>query len=323
MVLSSAGTPAAAGVATYDIVPSGASGNSALSNYDIQYVNGTLTVNPAHLTVTGNSPSRQYGDANPTLSGAVSGFVNGQTLATSRVAGSAHCTTTAGVTSGVGTLYPVTCDQGTLSATNYDFTTFTDGVLTVTARQITVTADAGQHKTYGDSDPTLTWSTGSGDIVNGDTPSGHLTRASGETVGLYPIYLGTLTYGSNYSISYTGDNFEITQKSATVTASAQSKTYGQVKSLGTTAFTTSGFASGEAPAAVVLSSAGTPAAAGVATYDIVPSGASGNSALSNYDIQYVNGTLTVNPAHLTVTGNSPSRRTAMRTRRCRGRCLGS
>ena len=128
MVLSSAGTPAAAGVATYNIVPSGASGNSALSNYDIQYVNGTLTVNPAHLTVTGNSPSRQYGDANPTLSGAVSGFVNGQTLRDVRGGRFGALHPTAGVTSGVGT-YPVTCDQGTLSATNYDFTTFTDGVL--------------------------------------------------------------------------------------------------------------------------------------------------------------------------------------------------
>ena len=44
-----------------------------------------------------------------------------------------------------------------------------------------------------------------------------MTRASGETVGLYPIYLGTLTYGFDYSISYTGDNFEIRRKPIIVT----------------------------------------------------------------------------------------------------------
>ena len=45
---------------TYAIVPSAATG-TGLSNYTIGYVNGTLTVNPAALTITANNDSKTYG----------------------------------------------------------------------------------------------------------------------------------------------------------------------------------------------------------------------------------------------------------------------
>ena len=47
-------------IGTYDIVPFAAAGKG-LSNYTITYVNGTLTVNPAHLTITANNDSKTYG----------------------------------------------------------------------------------------------------------------------------------------------------------------------------------------------------------------------------------------------------------------------
>jgi hypothetical protein len=43
--------------------------------------NGILTINPATLTYTANAASRTYGAANPALSGTVTGFVNGDALA--------------------------------------------------------------------------------------------------------------------------------------------------------------------------------------------------------------------------------------------------
>ncbi|WP_460389948.1 MBG domain-containing protein, partial [Algoriphagus aestuariicola] len=103
----------------------------------------------------------------------------------------------------------------------------TFGTLTVGQRAITITADAGQSKTYGDADPTLTATVTSGTIVGGDVASGSLVRASGENVGLYAISQGTYTYGSNYDETYVGADFEITQRAITITADAgQSKTYG-------------------------------------------------------------------------------------------------
>ena len=56
--------------------------------------------------------------ANPPLTATISGFVNGQTLATSGVTGSPACTTTATITSPAGS-YPITCSIGTLASAAY------------------------------------------------------------------------------------------------------------------------------------------------------------------------------------------------------------
>ena len=60
MTETSTGAPASATVGTYPIVPSAATG-TGLGNYTITYVNGTLTVNPARLTITANNASKTYG----------------------------------------------------------------------------------------------------------------------------------------------------------------------------------------------------------------------------------------------------------------------
>src|SRR5690606_4688262 len=93
-----------------------------------------------------------------------------------------------------------------------------------TPLSIAVTADA-QTKTYGDSDPTLSYSFTPA-LVSGDSFSGSISRAAGENVGAYVIGQGTLALGSNYALSFTADTLEITPKSIAVTADAQSKTYG-------------------------------------------------------------------------------------------------
>ena len=59
---------------------SGATGDG-LSNYTINYVNGTLTVNPAPLTITADSLSTLAARAIPALTASYSGFKNGDTSA--------------------------------------------------------------------------------------------------------------------------------------------------------------------------------------------------------------------------------------------------
>src|SRR5258708_7243652 len=62
--LTSTGAAAMATVSapgpTYAIVPSAAAG-TGLSNYTISYVNGTLTVSPAALTITAKDATKTYG----------------------------------------------------------------------------------------------------------------------------------------------------------------------------------------------------------------------------------------------------------------------
>ena len=62
------------GVGAYDVT----AGGLTSGNYAISYAPGTLTVDPAPLTVTANDASRTYGAANPDFSARVDGFVLGE-----------------------------------------------------------------------------------------------------------------------------------------------------------------------------------------------------------------------------------------------------
>ena len=67
----------------------------------------------------------------------------------------------------------------------YQFST-QNGTLGIDPRAITVAAES-KSKVYGNVDPTLTYSVSSGNLVNGDTLGGVLTRTAGENVGTYSI----------------------------------------------------------------------------------------------------------------------------------------
>ena len=62
-----------------------------------------------------------------------------------------------------------------------------------------ITPTSGQSKVFGSADPTLTF-TNNGGLVAGDF-TGALARAAGSNVGTYLINLGTLSAGSNYTLS--------------------------------------------------------------------------------------------------------------------------
>jgi hypothetical protein len=108
------------------------------TNYLVNLVNGTLTVNPAPLTATAANCQRAYGSTNPVLTANYSGFVNQDNG--SVLIGAPALSTVAATNSPVGS-YPILISQGSLSAANYSFV-LSNGVLTVTpapvAGQVTV-----------------------------------------------------------------------------------------------------------------------------------------------------------------------------------------
>tara|TARA_R100001369_G_scaffold21881_4_gene39791 strand:- start:40031 stop:43435 length:3405 start_codon:yes stop_codon:yes gene_type:complete len=80
---------------------------------------------------------------------------------------------------------------------------------TIGKRPITISANAGQFKYCGQADPVFEH-TPSETLIAGNSFSGKLGRTSGESVNTYPYTLGTLSAGSNYSLSLVGSNtFEI------------------------------------------------------------------------------------------------------------------
>jgi sugar lactone lactonase YvrE len=111
---------------TYSIVPAATGAN--LVNYNVVYVNGTLTVDKATLIVTPNNQTIVSGSVLPPLSATITGFVNGDTQAV--VTGLPALTTTATSSSPAGS-YPIVATLGTLAAANYSFTFGTGTLLTL------------------------------------------------------------------------------------------------------------------------------------------------------------------------------------------------
>jgi len=196
---------------------------------------------------------------------------------------------------------PYAITQGTLTnANNSNYSLTYDGsTFSITARPVTVTADAGQTKVYGDADPaSYTFTTTS--LGTGTALSGSLTRAAGETVlgGPYAITQGTLTdaNNSNYSLTYDGSTFAITPRPVTVTAAAgQTKVYGSADPAAYT-FTNTSLGTGIALSGLLARAAGTTVSGG--PYAITQ-GTLTNANNSNYNLTYVGATFSITPATLT------------------------
>jgi hypothetical protein len=106
--------------------------NSTLgTHYTLVFVNGTLTVTPATLTVIANSYSRPVNWPNPSFGYNIFGFVNGDNQWNATTGKPACCTTTATQSSPAGN-YTITLGPGNLAANHGNYTiTLVNGVLIV------------------------------------------------------------------------------------------------------------------------------------------------------------------------------------------------
>jgi YDG domain/MBG domain (YGX type)/Galactose oxidase, central domain len=95
-----------------------------------------------------------------------------------------------------------------VDAANYTFNTTASANANILARAVAVAADA-KYKVFGASDPPLTFQITSGSLVVGDGFVGALTRATGESVGTYPIGQGSLALTSNYALTFVGERLTI------------------------------------------------------------------------------------------------------------------
>ena len=175
MTETSTGSAATAAVGTYTIVPSAATFSSGLSsNYTITYANGTLTVNPAALTITANNASKTYGQT-ATFAGTAfttTGLVNGDT-----VGGVTETSTGSGATVAVGTdtIVPSAATFSSGLGSNYTIS-YANGTLTVNSAALTITANDAS-KTYGQTATFAGTAFTTSGLVNGDTV-GSVTETS-------------------------------------------------------------------------------------------------------------------------------------------------
>jgi hypothetical protein len=259
----------------------------------------SLTVTTAALTIAVDPATKVYGSANPAFSVTPTGLQNGETLAD--LGGSLSFTTLAGPTSGVGSY--VVSSSG-LSSPNYTIT-FDDGTLDITKATLVVTPiDAAINP--GDPIPSSFATIFSGFVAGDDAsvvsgaPSCSTDATTGDPAGTYTI---TCTLGSlaapNYDIVIGGTAvFTIGTVTLHVTVDDVATTYGDPNPVFTVSFT--GFVNGDTAAdlggsLVFVTAATTGSDAG--TYPVSVSGLTS----ANYVFDYVDGTLTVDPASQSIT----------------------
>jgi sugar lactone lactonase YvrE len=277
-------------VGSYGIVP--AISGAAVANYTPVLQNGTLTVSAAQLSANANNASRAYGAANPVFTGALTGVVNEDQL-------SETFTTSATISSPVGSYGIVPAISGAAVA-NYT-PVLQNGTLTISAAQLSATANNAS-RVYGQANPVLTGAvTGA---VNGDSFTETFTTVATPATapGSYAIVPAAAGANlANYAQILTNGTLTITAGALTVTAQDQARIYGQANPVFT------GSLLGAAPQDSFTESFTTAATqhSPAGSYAIVPTAA--GPALADYAVSTRPGTLTVDPATLTVTAASASR----------------
>ena len=255
-------------------------------NYTINYIGNNFTITKKSITITATAgQSKVYGATDPssyayTLSAPLFG-TDALSGALTRVAGE--------------TVGPYAINQGTLTNANYDIT-YVGNNFTITKKALTITATPGQTKIYGAADPSSYAYTLSAPLFGTDALSGALTRVAGETVGPYAINQGTLT-NANYDITYVGNNFTITKKALTITATpGQTKVYGAADPSSYAYTLSTPLLTGDALSGALTRVAGET----VGPYAINQ----GTLTNANYDITYIGNNFTITQKPITITADA-------------------
>lgn len=260
-------------------------------NYEITFESGTLAISPAPLVVRGNDAEHVYdgqpfGELEVSYVGLVDGDSLGGMLALSGDAVSAKDV-------GEHEFMP-----GGLTSPNYDIE-FEAGTITITPAQLVVRGDPAT-KPY-DGTPYTGFAATYDGLVPGDALDGTLqfegAALSAADAGTYEFTPGGVS-SANYDVSFENGTLTIGRVPLTITADDKSKTYDGQPFTGFTA-SYDGFVSGEGPGVlegVLVYGGSAVGESGAGEYSIVPNGL----AADNYDIEFVQGTLVIEKAALTV-----------------------
>ena len=358
--LNSDGYAATAGAGSYSVGTSGgtgtlssSSGGTFATDYNVVYSPATanaLTVGAATLTITASiGETKTYGQdvtgvSYPNPSYTVTGLVNGDSYGGVALSSDGYAATagagsySVSTSGGLGTL---SANSGGTFVTDYNviYAPATANALTVGAATLTITANTGETKTYGQDVTGVSYPNPSYTVtglVNGDSYSGVALNSDGYAAtagaGSYSIGIsggsGTLnassggTFATDYNVVYATTASALTISAATLTITAttgETKIYGQGASgvfYPNPSYTVTGLVNGDSYGGVTLNSDGYAITADVGSYSVSTAGGtgilntgSGGTFASDYNVVYAPATahaLTVNPATLTYVANPVS-----------------
>ena len=271
---------------------------SASGNYSLTPPTATASIDPAPLEVTANDKTIFFGNPTPAFDFTADGFISPDAflvVPTCAVAGSPTA---------VGD-YPITCSGGD-AGTNYDIN-YVNGTYSITSKVVLDVTASSAAITYGDADPLIVPSYDG--FTDGDTVAVLNTlptcSASGPFTVVASPFASSCSGGSDdkYDFNYINGSVTVAPKDLTITADNAGKTYGETVAFNGDEFTVNGLINSDGVDLVTLTSAGAVNTANAGSHDITPSAALG-VGLGNYDITYVDGTLSVDKADLVVTAIS-------------------
>lgn len=183
--------------------------NGSVLNHFVTYVNGTLIIEKAPLTVMAGEYTMKQGAAMPDFIASYEGFKNNETEAV--LTKHPTLTTTATPESELGTYEVVVSDA---EAQNYDIS-YTNGTLTVTeADPVAITANSYTRE-YGDTNPVFEF-TSEGAALDGE-PEIVCEATETSPVGIYDIVVKQGTV-KNYNVSYVDGTLTVTKAPLTIKA---------------------------------------------------------------------------------------------------------
>ena len=272
-------------VGTYDITIA----KGDITNSDVTYVKGTLTITKAKLKATAKSYTIKRGAEMPNFEVEYSGFKNNETDTVLTKKAVATCEAKSDTLPGT---YQIVVSGA--EAYNYEME-YVNGSLTITD-DVVVTAKSYTRE-YGEDNPTFEY-IAEGAILEG-TPAITCEATATSPVGTYEIVIskGDIT---NSEVTYVKGTLTITK--APLTIKAKSYSVKQGKNLPTLELEYSGFKNNETDTVFTTKPTVSTRATSYSypgTYEITVFGAEAR----NYNISYVNGTLTITEKTETFDGN--------------------
>ena len=253
----------------------------SVTNREVAYVDGTLTIVKAPLTITVQSYTLKQGEETPSFMVSYKGWKNGETEKVLTKQPTVSCEVNADSKPGE---YVITASGA--EAENYDIS-YVPGKLIVTEADAVVVTAKSYSRVYGEANPKFEYEV-SGAALDGE-PIIECEATAKSPVGTYPIVIKKGEV-KNYNDTYVNGTLTITP--AKLTMSAKSYTRKQGEENPTFEVSYAGFKNGETEAVLTKLPAVTceaTAASEPGEYAIIVSGAEAG----NYDMTYVAGTLVV------------------------------
>lgn len=297
------GTPIAIGEYTVDYRNNTNAGTATVNIVDnpggAYIVSGstTFTIHPKGVTLTANSGTKPYDGTEKTVSGFTCS-VDGLTFEGVSASGS-------GTEMGD---YPVTFTGVTIGSTkdtsgNYVVMSTVNGTLTISRKQLTITADS-ETKVY-DGTPLTKNSYTHTDLFEGDwiesvTVTGSQTNAGTSNNVPSAAVIKNSTdddVTANYDIIYNNGTLEVTKRTLTVTANARSKVYGEADPMLT--YQSEGLINGDVITGTLTRAPGENAGDYAISQGELTAG-------DNYEISFTGANLTITKAKLKISAQNNS-----------------